>query len=110
MVLKHISDYGLCRPASETDYKKVYGALPYMAPEIFRGKPYTKESDIYSLGVVINAIISGGLPLSDRPQDEFLMLEICRGLRPEIRDEAPQYLKEVIQKCWDADPEKPSNH
>ncbi|CAB4477169.1 unnamed protein product [Rhizophagus irregularis] len=35
-----------------------------------------------------------------------MSLDICRyGLRPEIRDETPQVLKEIIQKCWDENPE-----
>ena len=32
-------------------------------------------------------------------------MDICRGLRPEIRNETPQVLKELIQRCWDENPE-----
>ncbi|RIA96974.1 kinase-like domain-containing protein [Glomus cerebriforme] len=76
--------------------------MPYMAPEILRGKEYTKKSDVYSLGIIINAIIP---PFNDEPHDHYLALDICRGKRPKIRDETPEFLKELIQKCWDAIPE-----
>ncbi|CAB5329196.1 unnamed protein product [Rhizophagus irregularis] len=46
---------GLCKPAdykeSESAKNKIYGVLPYIAPEILRGQNYTKASDIYSFGL-----------------------------------------------------------
>ncbi|RIA84266.1 kinase-like domain-containing protein [Glomus cerebriforme] len=79
--------------------------MPYMAPEILRGKEYTQKSDIYSLGIIINEIISTIPPFNDEPHDYYLALDICRGKRPEIRNETPDLLKELIHKCWDAIPE-----
>ncbi|RIA84271.1 kinase-like domain-containing protein [Glomus cerebriforme] len=79
--------------------------MPYMAPEILRGKEYTQKSDVYSLGIIINEIISIIPPFNDEPHDHYLALDICRGNRPEIRDDTPDFLKELIQKCWDANPE-----
>jgi len=39
-----ISDLGLCRPVNQNNIKNdIYGVLPYMAPEVLRGKPYTKH-------------------------------------------------------------------
>ncbi|RIA99335.1 kinase-like domain-containing protein [Glomus cerebriforme] len=84
--------------------------MPYMAPEILRGKEYTQKSDIYSLGIIMNEIISIIPPFNDEPHDHYLALDICRGKRPKIRDETPDSLKELIQKCWDAIPEnRPSS-
>ncbi len=54
----YISDFGLCKPANESDEEKIYGVMPYTAPEVLRKKPYTEKSDIYSLGIIINTIIS----------------------------------------------------
>ncbi|PKK76944.1 kinase-like protein, partial [Rhizophagus irregularis] len=102
----YISDFGLCRPANEMNDQNIYGVLPYIAPEVLRRKPYTEKSDIYSLGIIINTLISGKKPFKDRLYDRFLMIEICRdGKRPEIRAEIPLILKDLIQKCWDEIPE-----
>src|SRR5688500_2358391 len=52
----YITDLGLCRSANEKDNDMVYGVLPYVAPEVLLGKPYTQASDIYSFGIVIYEI------------------------------------------------------
>src|SRR2546421_10114732 len=84
--------------------------MPYMAPEILRHKLYTKASDIYSLGIIINEIISIIPPFNKKPHDHYLALDICCGRRPKMREETPEFLKELIKKCWDANPEnRPSS-
>src|SRR5581483_11583213 len=45
----YISDFGLSGPSNEQESDdKIFGVLPYIAPEVLNGKPYTKSSDIYS--------------------------------------------------------------
>src|SRR5437660_1276815 len=50
-----IVDVGISLPAYNDDYlkKDFYGVLPYIAPEVLKGKKYTKESDVYSLGILM---------------------------------------------------------
>src|SRR5438034_10356588 len=49
--ISYISDFGLSGPANEQKSDdKIYGVLPYMAPEILNGEAYTSSSDIYSFG------------------------------------------------------------
>jgi serine/threonine protein kinase len=48
-----ITDLGLCRPANyKKEEGKIFGVLPYIAPEVLKGKPYSQASDIYSFGIV----------------------------------------------------------
>jgi len=54
-----ITDLGLCRPVNETNNGKIYGVLPYVAPEILCEGKYAQASDIYSFGIVIYEVISG---------------------------------------------------
>ncbi|EXX66737.1 kinase-like domain-containing protein [Rhizophagus irregularis DAOM 181602=DAOM 197198] len=105
----YIGDFGFCMPANEdlsnSTNKNIYGVMPYMAPEILRGKPHTLASDVYSLGVIINEIITVIPPFNNQPHDYYLALDICRGLRPNIREETPTSLEKLIKTCWDANPE-----
>ena len=50
----YLSDFGLCKPADgQKSDDRIYGVLPYIAPEVLNGEPYTKASDIYTFGVVM---------------------------------------------------------
>ncbi|GBC18544.2 kinase-like domain-containing protein [Rhizophagus irregularis DAOM 181602=DAOM 197198] len=44
-----ISDMGLFGEVGNEDETKIYGVMPYVAPEVLRGKLYTQAADIYSL-------------------------------------------------------------
>ncbi|GBB87507.1 hypothetical protein RclHR1_00140011 [Rhizophagus clarus] len=106
----YITDFGLCQPAnvksSQGDNKKTYGVLPYMAPEVLRGKEYTQASDIYGFGIIAYEICTGLPPYHDIPHDEFLAIKICNGLRPKSNYKIPQLIIDMINQCWDADPLK----
>src|SRR4051794_8427239 len=94
-----ITDLGLCRPVNETDDNKIYGILPYVAPEVLSGKPYTASADIYSLSMVMYEMFSGLIPYHDLPHGQGLVLKICEGLRPQFPIKIPQLLEDLINRC-----------
>ncbi len=50
----YIGDLGLSQSANVTSLNnEIYGVIPYIAPEIFNGDKFSKESDIYSLGMIM---------------------------------------------------------
>src|SRR6185436_7312163 len=105
--LCHITDLGLCKPANDQDEKKIHGVLPYVAPEVLRGKTYTQAADIYSFGILACEILSELQPYHNLPHDEFLALKICQGLRPKFNNvKIPLLLENLIDQCLDADPLK----
>ncbi|GBB94638.1 hypothetical protein RclHR1_23950003 [Rhizophagus clarus] len=103
-----ITDMGLCKPVNykelENMENKVYGVLPYIAPEILRGQDYTQASDIYSFGIIMYELISELPPYYDTSHDEFLALSICEGLRPRFNMKVPQLILDLIKRCLDANP------
>ncbi|RGB33207.1 kinase-like domain-containing protein [Rhizophagus diaphanus] len=49
-----IGDLGLSQSVNnESSNNEIYGVIPYIAPEIFKGSVFSKETDIYSLVVGI---------------------------------------------------------
>ena len=113
----YITDLGLSGPAHSWKVSgKIFGVLPYVAPEVLQNQPYTQASDVYSFGIIAYEILTGLLPYvvydkesfnyKEIPHDLDLVLKICQGLRPNFNIKIPQLLEELIRNCWDADPVK----
>jgi serine/threonine protein kinase len=106
----YISDMGLCGEVGNIDETKIFGAMPYVAPEVLRGKPYTQAADIYSFGMIMYVIATGRQPFDNHAHNEALALDICTGIRPEINNQiAPKCYIDLIKKCWDSNPENRPN-
>ena len=58
-----IGDFGLARPidGEETAFTNC-GTESYMAPEILKGRPYGKQADVWSLGVLYYYLLMGDFP------------------------------------------------
>src|SRR6185295_4135000 len=102
-----IGDLGLCQQLvdKKDDPHKIFGVVPYLAPEVLSKKPYTKESDIYSFGMIMWEHTTGKKPFHDRPHNHLLMMDILNGERPQIADDTPEFYAELMKRCWDHDPE-----
>ncbi|GET02087.1 kinase-like domain-containing protein [Rhizophagus clarus] len=106
IVLQYAEDMGLCGEIDDIDEKNIYGVMPYVAPEVLRGKPYTQAADIYSFGMVMYFVATERQPFASFAHDELLALDICKGIRPEINEpEAPKCYIDLMKKCWDTNPD-----
>ncbi|CAI2190141.1 6354_t:CDS:1, partial [Funneliformis geosporum] len=103
-----ITDMGLCKHANQkltqNNEGKLYGVLPYVAPEVLRGKDHTQASDIYGFGIIALEVITGLSPYYNIAHDEYLAIKICQGLRPISKYQIPQLLSDIINQCLDANP------
>jgi serine/threonine protein kinase len=106
-----ISDMGLCGEVGNIDKTKIYGVMPYVAPEVLRGKPYTQVSDIYSFSMIMYFVTTGRQPFANRAHDKHLVLDIVhKEIRPEINEsEVPKCYIDLMKKCWDSNPENRPN-
>ncbi|CAB4443814.1 unnamed protein product [Rhizophagus irregularis] len=107
-VIYIISDMGLCGEVSNIDKTKFYGVMPFVAPEVLRGKPYSQAAaDVYGFGMIMYYIATGRQPFANCAHDSVLALNICNGIRPEINEqEAPKFYIDLMKNCWDPDPDK----
>lgn len=111
-----VFDFGLMacvkrRTHSTEAYKMTgyTGTVVYMAPEVALRQPYTEKVDIYSFGMILWQMTSGIVPFAGMYQDEYMEKVVRGGFRPAIRDDLPQALISLIERCWDANPfDRPS--
>jgi serine/threonine protein kinase len=104
-----ITDLGLSQSITNSKssyYSKVFGVLPYIAPEILDGRPYTTGSDIYSFGIIMTEVSTGKPPYGNISHDEELALAICNGSRPSVAKGTPKCYIDLVNQCLDANPEK----
>ncbi|CAI2165703.1 5200_t:CDS:2 [Funneliformis geosporum] len=88
----YISDFGLTGPADkQKSNDRIYGVLPYIAPEVF-------------FGVILAEYSSGNPPFYDKKHDIKLSLDICNGLRPDIGRGTPELYKILAYRCMNANP------
>ncbi|RHZ83426.1 hypothetical protein Glove_94g52 [Diversispora epigaea] len=104
LYLSFITDFGLCKPVTGNDPENIYGVIPYVAPETLSRGEYTKASDIYSFGMIMLEVPTNYPPYYNIPHNENLAMGICEGLKPEIKCEILQFLKEIMEKCWNFEP------
>lgn len=92
-------DFGAAfsRDYSGNDGRNVYGTRGYSAPELFEYKIASKASDIYSLGMLMHAMLTGRLNISQ------LMLN--KPVR-EYNCMVSKYLEKVIVKCLMKEPKE----
>jgi len=103
-----IGDLGLSVLESEAnDIKEIQGVMPYLAPELLSGRgSYYQATDVYAFGMIMWEITSAEKPFHEMKHDTQLALRICQGRRPEITKETPSFYRDLMVKCWHADPTK----
>jgi serine/threonine protein kinase len=85
-----LSDFGIARIAGgyETQTGFFTGTLSYTAPEVLSGKPPTVQSDVYSLGATLYALIAGSAA-HERKTDEDLIAHYLRITSTPVPDLRP---------------------
>jgi TolB-like protein/Tfp pilus assembly protein PilF len=83
----------------------VPGTIPYMSPEQIRGETPGPQSDLWSLGVVIYEMLTGGRPFSGREQAdriEAILNETPKPLRS-IDRRIPVALERMVARLLERD-------
>ena len=74
-----LADFGLARGASDTVFTqtgRVSGTVDYLAPEVIRGAHAAPAADVYALGCVAYACLSGGPPFGARPVPDAILAHL----------------------------------
>jgi serine/threonine protein kinase len=87
----------------DTLESKLVGTLPYMAPEVLRGKQGDHLSDLWAFGVLLYEAAAGKLPFRGNTGFE-LTSAILREPPPPLPPSVPYGLAAIIQRCLMKEP------
>ncbi|KAA6374940.1 MAG: putative Serine/threonine protein kinase [Streblomastix strix] len=90
-----LGDFGLSREMNEDYYLTIAGTKVYMAPEVHLLKRMNKQSDIFSLGVIIFQLITGHHPY-EADSEEAMIDKIKKNKVSELPDWVSNQMKELI--------------
>lgn len=104
-----ITDFGIAVAVSQdslTQTNTLMGSVHYLSPEQARGSIATKQSDIYSLGIILFELLTGKVPFEGETAVS-IALKHFREKIPSVREqnkEIPQALENVIIKATAKEP------
>jgi serine/threonine protein kinase len=105
-----ISDFGMAKVLEKTGCIRGSDTLPalWCSPETLRSGIFTKKSDVWSFGITVYEIISGNEPFHDS-QDIVELVKSIRdsSLTPEIPDNCPQEIGDLLKMCWTPESRRP---
>lgn len=101
-----ICDFGMVRTRKGGPMTGLIGTAHWMAPEVLMSSPsYDERVDVYSYGIFLWELLTGKMVYEGLKPAEITIGVIEGTLRPEIPKDTPQYLSQLIQKCWSQQPE-----
>lgn len=104
-----ITDFGIAVALSEhtmTQTNTILGSVHYLSPEQARGSMATKQSDIYSLGIILYEMLTGSVPFKGETAVSIALKHFQNEI-PSVRDfdaEIPQALENVVLRATAKDP------
>jgi serine/threonine protein kinase len=100
-----VADFGLSKlkDMSSNFTTLGLGTTPWRAPEVFEGNTerYKKSADVYSFAMLFFEVLTGKTPFDDLPRTTIYE-SIRIGVRPPLPSKTycPDYLSELIRRCW----------
>lgn len=101
-----ITDFGIAHASDSLPLTRTgttTGTAKYLSPEQARGLQATEASDLYSLGVVAYACLTGDVPFHDG-NDISIALAHVQQQPPELPADVPDGLRELIMRMLEKNP------
>lgn len=93
-------DFGISKLVTPDDSSSTvgFGTQKFMAPEIINEQHYDEKVDVYSFGVLVYFILSGG------KMPEITLAQVANGKMANIPTSFTPFARDLITKCWNFEP------
>lgn len=99
-----VSFLSLCQDTHKADYFGLNGVpvpVRWLSPESIQEERYTEKTDVWSFGVTVWEVFSGG----DRPYASFTDDDIVKGVPLDLRLTKPKVCPvevfDIVKACWE---------
>jgi serine/threonine protein kinase len=80
------------------------GPIRWMSPENIASQTYSEKSDVWSWANTVAEVLTGQEPFPHMQLLEVATLVKTEGMYPGVPDNAPDWLAELLLRCWSFDP------
>ena len=102
-----MTDFGLAKTKLHTQTNtavNILGTIPWTAPEyllVKRKQERNEKGDVYSFGVIVWELVTRKTPwIEEEYSGEDIKDAVTSGERLKVPVTCPDYLKEVMNQCW----------
>ena len=104
-----IGDFGFSRDIHMSDYyrsgENTTMPVRWMAPECLRDGIFSSQSDVFSYGIVLwETVTYGDQPYQGLSNYEVVNFIIKGGTVQQSKENFPEHIFELMQRCWKFDP------
>ena len=101
-----VSDFGLSMTSLEGLHSNaVCGTLAWTAPEMLKSKPVSTKADVYSYAIVMWEFLARATPYPGIPRYHLIEKVGEIGFRPDIPQNNHIEFCQLMQQCWETNPE-----
>jgi serine/threonine protein kinase len=105
-----VMDFGIARSlefGGMTQTGAMIGTPEYMSPEQVRGEPADARSDIFTLGIIFQELLTGILPYQAETAMASMFKRTMERAVPvqQMNPNVPQYLSDIVAKCLEIQPQ-----
>nr|WIL04574.1 serine-threonine/tyrosine kinase fused to nucleotidase [Cedratvirus duvanny] len=103
-----VADFGFATMIKEQATMTKCGTPAWSAPEILLNKKYNEKADVYSFAIVMWEVLTRSSPYPNKNPFN-LGVDVIKGERPHIPQDADARFSEFMQRCWSEKPKDRPN-